>query len=182
MSKAARDVENISPKNRKQLSDMLLRDPYPAGEYSEGIFMLVAAVTKEKRRSAIRNYIADTLAAKNKDGCQKYPLTLSTKSLATKVLFDKSGKEPKAIGVEYLVGDALYAADQHYDAKVKGHQRKVMASREVIVSGGAFNTPQILKLSGVGPRAELEKLKIPVVADLPAVVSSCGPFFKSSGT
>lgn len=43
------------------------------------------------------------------------------------------------------------------------------ARREVIVAGGAFNTPQLLKLSGVGPRAELARFGIPVVADLPGV-------------
>jgi choline dehydrogenase len=45
----------------------------------------------------------------------------------------------------------------------------VTATREVIVSGGTFNTPQILKLSGVGPRDELESFDIPVVVELPAV-------------
>jgi choline dehydrogenase len=46
---------------------------------------------------------------------------------------------------------------------------KVTARREVIICGGAFNTPQLLMLSGVGPREELEKFGIPLVANLPGV-------------
>jgi choline dehydrogenase-like flavoprotein len=47
--------------------------------------------------------------------------------------------------------------------------RKLLARKEVIVSGGALNTPQILKLSGVGPAEELRKHGIPVVLDSPMV-------------
>jgi choline dehydrogenase-like flavoprotein len=43
------------------------------------------------------------------------------------------------------------------------------AEKEVIISGGTFNTPQLLKLSGIGPAAELKKLGIPVVVNLPGV-------------
>ena len=43
------------------------------------------------------------------------------------------------------------------------------ASREVVLAGGAFNTPQLLMLSGVGPREELERHGIPVRVDLPGV-------------
>lgn len=170
LSQASIILEGIEPAGPEELADLLLRDPYPPGEYSEGVYMFVPAVTENKRRSGARTYIMDTLNAKNEDGSKKYPLTLSTRSLATKVLFDQDGHVPRASGVEYMVGDALYAADQRYDPSTTGELRTVLASREVIVSGGAFNTPQILKLSGVGPREELESLGIQVIADVPAVV------------
>ncbi|KAH6673752.1 hypothetical protein B0J14DRAFT_617574 [Halenospora varia] len=48
----------------------------------------------------------------------------------------------------------------------KGASGTITASREVIISAGAYNSPQILKFSGVGPKAELEKFKIPVVVNL----------------
>jgi choline dehydrogenase-like flavoprotein len=43
------------------------------------------------------------------------------------------------------------------------------AGKEVIISGGTFNTPQLLKLSGIGSEVELKKLGIPVVVNLPGV-------------
>jgi choline dehydrogenase len=69
---------------------------------------------------------------------------------ATRVLFD--GK--RATGVEYRRGDALSI---------------VAARREVIVSSGSINSPKLLKLSGVGPAAELAAHGIPLVHDLPGV-------------
>ncbi|XP_018568199.1 glucose dehydrogenase [FAD, quinone] [Anoplophora glabripennis] len=50
-----------------------------------------------------------------------------------------------------------------------GKKQVIYASKEVIVSGGAVNSPQILLLSGVGPREELQKVNVPVVHDLPGV-------------
>jgi choline dehydrogenase len=46
---------------------------------------------------------------------------------------------------------------------------RVYARKEVVVSGGRFNSPQILKLSGIGPTAELDKFNIPLVVDLPGM-------------
>lgn len=93
-------------------------------------------------------------------------LTIQLKSLATRVLFDGT----KAIGVEYLEGRHLYEADPDpVDDPASAPRKTVLARREVILAGGAFNSPQLLMLSGIGPRAELEALGIPVVADLPGV-------------
>lgn len=86
-------------------------------------------------------------------------------ALATKVLFDEN---MRAIGVEYLHGDNLYRACSKPSEK-PGEIRQVHASREVILAGGAFNTPQLLMLSGIGPRDALKEHKIDVLVDLPGV-------------
>ena len=52
---------------------------------------------------------------------------------------------------------------------VKTSQGKVNVNREAILSGGAFNTPQLLMLSGVGPAAHLQQMEVPTVLDLPGV-------------
>ena len=92
-------------------------------------------------------------------------LTIELNALATKVIFDKSNR---AIGIEYLKGEKLYRAHAEPSSD-EGERREVYASREVILAGGAFNTPQLLMLSGIGPRADLERLGIPVLVDLPQV-------------
>src|SRR5688572_31330667 len=104
MAVVANFVEGADVDSPEELERLMLRDPYP-GDYSEGIFSLVTGTDEMKRRSNVREYIVDTINAKKKDGSQRYPLTLSTNSLATRVLFDEDGgDEPRAIGVEYMVG------------------------------------------------------------------------------
>ncbi|KAF2001603.1 GMC oxidoreductase [Amniculicola lignicola CBS 123094] len=116
-------------------------------------------------RYSARDYIVDTV---NK----KFPLTLSLNSLATRVLFDTSsscGGQPRATGVEFLQGKSLYKADARYVEGAKGTLKTATARKEVIVSGGAFNTPQLLMLSGIGPKEQLEQFKIPVLVNAQGV-------------
>jgi choline dehydrogenase-like flavoprotein len=98
---------------------------------------------------------------------ERYPdrLKIELHALATKVLFDGQNR---AIGVQYLSGERLYRAHSH-PSEERGEPREVRASCEVILAGGAFNTPQLLMLSGIGPREVLERCGIEVRVDLPGV-------------
>ena len=115
--------------------------------------------TSQRRRNGTREFLLEVQ--------EKYPgnLTIELDALATKVLFDEKNR---AIGVEYLKGERLYQA--HCDpSQQPGEKKSVHATREVILAGGAFNTPQLLMLSGIGPRDELKKYGIDVRVDLPGV-------------
>jgi choline dehydrogenase-like flavoprotein len=79
---------------------------------------------------------------------------LVTGATALKVLFDKTTSESIATGVL---------------ASVEGHEKTFHATKEVILAAGAFNTPKLLELSGVGNSTILESHGIPVVIDNPAV-------------
>jgi choline dehydrogenase len=99
---------------------------------------------------------------------RKHPglLEIRHHALVTKVLFEGN----RAVGVAYLEGDRLYMADpENAKAHGPGSPREAYAKREVILAGGAYNTPQILKLSGIGPRDELEQHGIDVRLDRPGV-------------
>jgi choline dehydrogenase-like flavoprotein len=97
----------------------------------------------------------------------KYPdrLRVELNALATRVLFDDSNR---AIGVEYLKGQRLYRAHTR-PSQETGELRRMYASREVILAGGTFNTPQLLMLSGIGPRDVLKEHEIPLRVELPGV-------------
>ena len=84
-----------------------------------------------------------------KPACKRRNLTLQTRATATRVLMD--GK--RATGIEWVNGS--------------GDVSRAHASREVILSGGTFNTPQLLLLSGIGPADHLRSHGIGVLADLP---------------
>ncbi|KAK3686233.1 hypothetical protein B0T22DRAFT_411140 [Podospora appendiculata] len=101
-------------------------------------------------------------------------LTLALESLATKILFDKPkpGGTPTAIGVEYLQGAGVYSASWQYNKTTPaptGTPKRALARKEVIISGGVFNSPQLLQLSGIGNATLLRSLGIPVISDLPGV-------------
>ncbi len=111
------------------------------GFRQEGFGRFDRNVHRGRRLSASRAYLHPVMKRPN--------LKVTTRAMVSKVLFDGT----RATGVEYTV---------------RG-KRKVAHAAEVVLCGGAFNTPQLLQLSGVGNAEELTKLGIPVVHDLPAV-------------
>lgn len=95
------------------------------------------------RRTPADGYLAEDVRAREN-------LTIITHAFVTKVVFEGT----RAIGVE---------------VELDGQKEIIRAKREVVLSAGAYNTPQILKLSGIGPKAELAKFNIPLIADVPGV-------------
>ncbi|KAI1174877.1 hypothetical protein F4777DRAFT_552217 [Nemania sp. FL0916] len=131
-------------------------------------------------RSSPRKFILDVANAVNRDGSRKYHLDIKLNTLVTKINFDDSNGTPRATGVEYMEGKSLYRADaRSTTAQVTG-TGSVQAAREVVVAGGAYNTPQLLKLSGIGPASELESFGIPVVVDLPGVGTNMQDRYENS--
>ncbi len=112
------------------------------GFKQEGFAMFDRNIKRGRRLSAARAYLHPAMKRPN--------LTVKCRALVTKVNFD--GK--RATGVTYRIG--------------RGPQHTVNA-REVILCGGAINSPQLLQVSGVGNAKELSALGIPVVHDLPGV-------------
>lgn len=121
------------------------------------------------RQSAASAFIRPSRARKNFD--------VIINAQATKLITSKN----RVTGVEYikvsrqtqndwnLVEHDIKYGSYVWNTSQDGIQRRVYAKREVIVSGGVVNTPQLLLLSGIGPKEQLAALKIPVVLDLPGV-------------
>jgi choline dehydrogenase len=112
------------------------------GYQQEGFAKFDRNVRRGRRLSAARAYLHPVMHRTN--------LTVTTRTLVHRVLFDGT----RATGVEF--------------SRRRGGTQRVTAG-EVILCGGAFNSPQLLQLSGVGDPSDLEALGIPVVHDLPAV-------------
>lgn len=81
-------------------------------------------------------------------------LHVLTHAMVTRVLFDQSASTPRAIGVEFVHENKTYT---------------VAADHEIILSGGSINSPQLLMLSGIGPKDQLQEHNVPVLVDNPAV-------------
>lgn len=187
------EVAPISiPLKDPQLLSLFLGGAFGLGNLTDNVFNLVtllagdANADSEKRdtnpgyyqtpisaeggkRVGPREFIVAVRDAKNRDGSKKYPLDVRMNCHVTKVVFDESEDPPRATGVEFLDGAYLYSASPRSKGAGPGKAGSATASREVIVAGGAYNSPQILKLSGVGPKEELESFDIPVIVDLPGV-------------
>ncbi|KGO42647.1 Glucose-methanol-choline oxidoreductase, C-terminal [Penicillium expansum] len=128
----------------------------------------VPLASDESSRNGPREFVTTVRDAKNADGSKKFPLDIRMNCHVTKVTFDES-TPPRATGVEFLDGKYLYSASPRSKTAGKGTPGSAAASREVIVSGGVYNSPQILKLSGIGPADELQKFGIKVISNLPGV-------------
>ncbi|PWN88014.1 alcohol oxidase [Acaromyces ingoldii] len=149
------------------LVNLLLNDPNsqinPQRDSTEGFFQ-VPLTMNAGTRTGVYQLIKETVK-------QGYPLTVQTNTFVTKIVIDQSNSTapPKATGVEFQKGKYLYRASPLSVQKNPSTAGSAKATREVIVSGGAYNTPQLLKLSGIGPKQELEQFKIPVIKDLQGV-------------
>ncbi|KAM3088537.1 hypothetical protein ACMFMG_000174 [Clarireedia jacksonii] len=98
-------------------------------------------------RASPRDFVLSVANAVNNDGSKKYKLDIQLNTLVTKVNFNTTGAKPRATGVDFMIAQSLYRADprsKNIDDS-DAIYGSVQATREVIVSGGAFNTPQILK-------------------------------------
>ncbi|HEX6119637.1 MAG TPA: GMC family oxidoreductase N-terminal domain-containing protein, partial [Dongiaceae bacterium] len=112
------------------------------GETIEGAGLYQINTSGGLRMSAARAYLWPARKRPN--------LRIETEALATRVLFE--GR--RAAGVAY---------------EQRGHVHEARAGREVILAGGAINSPQLLQLSGIGPQAVMRSCGIDVLHELPAV-------------
>ena len=112
------------------------------GYRQEGVAPFDRNIRRGRRISAARAYLHPVLHRRN--------LKVRTRTLVTRINFEGT----RAVGVEI---------------ERRGGGTETIRAGEVILCGGAFNTPQLLQLAGVGNAAELGALGIPVLADLPGV-------------
>jgi choline dehydrogenase len=112
------------------------------GYRQEGFAPFDRNVHRGRRLSAARAYLHPVMGRPN--------LRVECLAFVTRILFE----DKRAVGVEYRRGPG---------------QAKTASARDVILCGGAINTPQLLQLSGVGNAGELGRLGITVVADVPGV-------------
>jgi choline dehydrogenase-like flavoprotein len=112
------------------------------GATQEGVFMYQATQVNGERCSAAKAYLTPNLGRPN--------LQVVTQAVSSRILIE----EGRAVGIEYHHGGTL---------------KQARARREVVLSGGAFGSPQLLMLSGVGPAAQLRDMGIAVKHDLPGV-------------
>jgi len=128
----------------------------PRGDYNgrdrggpAGVASLLQTTTRAGKRSS-------TYRAFLEGEPERRPnLTIITRAQVTRVILEGSSRETQANGVEYRTAG--------------GEVKVAIASKEVILSAGAVGSPQLLLLSGIGPRREIEAIGVPCVVDSPHV-------------
>jgi len=117
----------------------------------EGMTTTVPLATVGGKRNGAREFIRRVQ--------QQHPdrLTVRMNTFVTRVVLDADNR---AVGVKYREGQSLYRADPRATSAPPGEEGEYRCTREVILAGGAFNTPQLLMLSGIGPKEHLEDPKI----------------------
>lgn len=139
------------PQHRSGLSNMFLEAAVQRnisiidynGEHQMGMGIIQGTSQNGGRHSAASAYLKPIYLKRDN-------LHIMPNSLVSRILIDDMKKE--AFGVEYYHG---------------GQKHRVYARKEVILSAGPVNSPQLLMLSGVGPKEHLEQLNIPTIVDLP---------------
>lgn len=121
------------------------RNPKANAGFNDGVDFAMVNQRRGKRLSAAGAYLKPAMSRPN--------LTVETGAQVSRVIIENG----VARGVDYIVD---------------GGEMTATVSGEVILSGGAVNSPQLLMLSGVGPRQHLEEVGIDVVADLPGLGSN----------
>jgi choline dehydrogenase len=126
------------------------RNPDFNGASQEGCGYYQTTSKNKRRWSTAKAYLEPARARPN--------LVVQTGAHATRVLIENN----RAVGVEYHTAQG---------------RRTARARAEIIVSGGAYGSPQLLLLSGLGPAQHLQDVGVPVVRDMPAVGSNLHDHF-----
>lgn len=125
----------------------------------QGFSQTMTSTTRGARASTADAYLRPARRRRN--------LRIVTGALVRRVTFDPSTGSGSEAGAGSGAAEQPRATGVYVD--IDGITRHAVAHREVILCGGAINTPQVLMLSGIGPAAHLEEHGIPVLVDSPGV-------------
>jgi choline dehydrogenase len=140
------DLRQVNPLTRAFV-DAAVAAGIPRTEDFNGAQREGAGVFQVTQKRGARH---STAVAYLKPARKRPNLTVHTGAQATRILIE----DRRAVGVEY---------------RLTGNVERVRADREVIISAGAINSPQLLLLSGIGPADHVQEMGIPLIHDLPGV-------------
>src|SRR5215831_6151844 len=153
---AAKDERSILKRAIANFQIIQFLDPNVRADYitTRARLSLISIGTDGRQRSGLREWLLQTQ--------EKHPdrLVVLTGAHATRIIFADKNEEdptPRAIGVEVVHGKYLYKASKRNSHAATERTAQYFARGEVVVSGGSFNTPQLLMLSGIGDQEELTK-------------------------